>query len=134
MKPYLHARSSAKKYGGIPKDYLDIHDFMDSSKSALPDVRHRAILHSCFGCYIVEKLFGNTRINTDGKTYSVRDIAEQHCIEDLGTIPTLDKWFQTMKIQEWMGGPRKSVREIKWAEKLKKAENDTTDSIINLGD
>lgn len=105
MKPYIHAKSSAKKYGGQPEDYLDIHDFMDSSKAALPDVRHRAILHSAFGCFVVEKTFGTTRTNSAGKVYSTRDIAEDHCIEDLGFIPTVEQWFNTMEIQPWMGGP-----------------------------
>jgi len=54
VKPYRHARSSAAKYGGFPDDYLAIHDYMDSTKSAVPDVRHRAILHSAFGVFIVE--------------------------------------------------------------------------------
>ncbi len=107
MKPFLHAKSSAKKYGGKMEDYQDIHDFMDLSKSSLPDVRHRAVLHSSFGCFIVEQTFGKTRLNSDGKMYSPRDVAEDHTIEDLGFIPTLDKWFENMPIEKWMGGPSK---------------------------
>jgi hypothetical protein len=109
MKPYLHSKSSAKRYGGVAADYSDIHDFMDSTKSALADVRHRAILHSAFGCFIVEKIFGATRVNSESKTYSTRDVAEDHVIEDLGFIPTMDKWFANLPIEEWMGGPRKKV-------------------------
>lgn len=104
-KPYVHAKSSARRYGGCPEDYLEIHQFMDSTKSALADVRHRAILHSTVGCYIVEKVFGVVKVNSQGKEFSPRDVAEDHCIEDLGTIPTLDKWFEHMPIQTWMGGP-----------------------------
>lgn len=104
MKPLIHAKSSAKKWGGIPEDYMPIHDFMDSSKAALPDVRHRAILHSSFGIYIVEKVFGTHFKNSDGKDVSTRDIAEQHVLEDLKFIPTLDKWFATMQIEDWMTG------------------------------
>jgi hypothetical protein len=114
MKPYIHAKSSAKKYGGIPEDYLDIHNFMDSSKSVIADVRHRAIFHSAFGCFVVEKMFGETRQNSAGRIYSVRDVAEDHVIEDLGFIPTLDKWFSSMSKEDWMGGPSKKVTHYKW--------------------
>jgi hypothetical protein len=40
-KPYYHALSSAKKYGGEWQDYMEIHELMDSSKAAFPDNRHR---------------------------------------------------------------------------------------------
>jgi hypothetical protein len=114
MKPFIHAKSSAKRYGGVPEDYLEIHDFMDSSKAHIPDVRHRAIFHSSFGCYIVEKVFGVVRINSAGKEYSVRDVAEDHIIEDLGYIPTVQDYFQNMAIQPWMGGKSKKTKKIEW--------------------
>jgi hypothetical protein len=120
LKPHIHARSSARKFGGEADDYLDIHDFMDSTKASLPDVRHRAILHSAFGCYIVEKVFGTTRLNSDGRSYSTRDIAEQHCLEDLGTIPTIEKWLQNMPMEQWMGGPAKSKKIIDWDDEKQK--------------
>ena len=44
-----HAESSAKQYGGSLEDYLEIHEMMDSSKSAHADNRHRVIFHSAFG-------------------------------------------------------------------------------------
>lgn len=107
MKPYLHAITSAKRYGGLPEDYEAIHDFMDSSKAAVPDVRHRVLFHSAFGAFVVERVFGNTKINSEGKTYSPRDVAEDHIIEDLGFIPSLEKWVTGMPIEDWMGGPAK---------------------------
>lgn len=58
MKPYIHAQNSARKWGGAPEDYLDIHNFLDCSKAAHPDMRHRAILHSSLGCFIAERLYG----------------------------------------------------------------------------
>lgn len=114
MKPFIHAKSSAKKFGGIMEDYLDIHDFMDSSKAHIPDVRHRALFHSSFGCYIVEQMFGTTRINSAGKEYSTRDIAEQHIIEDLGFIPTVQDYFKNMTLETWMGGPSKKITTYDW--------------------
>lgn len=101
-KPWIHSLSSAKLFGGKPEDYLPIHDLMDSSKSVIPDVRHRAIFHSAFGIFIVEKVFGHNIINSECKEVSVRDIAEQHIVEDLGTIPTLQDWFRNMPIEDWM--------------------------------
>ena len=104
MKPLVHARISAKRYGGIPEDYLEIHDFFDSTKMALPDIRHRMMLHNAVGCYIAERIFGHTIVNSDNKTVHVRDIAENHIIEDLGFIPTLEQCFKGMPIEAWMGG------------------------------
>lgn len=106
-KPYIHAKSSARRYGGKPEDYIDIHEFFDSSKAALADVRHRAVLHSAFGIFLVEKFFGSTRTNSDNKVYSVRDIGEQHVMEDLGTIPTLEQWLTELPIEPWMMGKQK---------------------------
>jgi hypothetical protein len=102
MKPHIHAQSSASKYGGIPEDYLEIHNFMDSSKAAIADVRHRALFHSAFGIFVVERVFGVCITNSNGKKVSVRDIAEQHVLEDLGFIPSLEHWLKTMPIEPWM--------------------------------
>lgn len=104
MKPFIHARSSAKKFGGTTAEYLDIHQFLDSSKAHFADVRHRALFHNTFGCFIVEQIFGVTRFNSDGREYSTRDIAEQHILEDLGTIPTVGDYLKHMELQTWMGG------------------------------
>jgi hypothetical protein len=107
LKPLYHAKLSVKKYGGKVEDYLEIHNFIDSSKASLPDVRHRAILHSSFGIFIVEKVFGVYLINSNGKDVNVRDIAEEHVIQDLGVIPTVENWLYTLPIESWMAGDRK---------------------------
>jgi len=31
-KPWIHAKNSARKFGGVPEDYLPIHNLMDSSQ------------------------------------------------------------------------------------------------------
>lgn len=108
MKPHLHARTSARKYGGAPEDYYAIHTFIDGSKAAVADMRHRAALHNAFGCFVVEAVFGVTAINSEGKTYSPRDVAEDHIIEDLGFLPTLEMWLKNMALQPWMGGNRRA--------------------------
>lgn len=104
MKAYLHGKIHAKKYGGVPDDYADIDDFIDSTKQAVADVRHRAILHSAFGCFLVEKMFGRTRINSAGREYSPRDVAEDHIQQDLGFIPTMEHYLNNMTVQPWMSG------------------------------
>lgn len=109
MKPYIHARSSASKFGGVAEDYIEIHNFMDSTKAALPDSRHRAILHNSFGIFLAEKVFGVTITNSEGRKVSVRDVAEQHVIEDMGFIPTIEKWFENMAIEPWMISPKHNI-------------------------
>jgi hypothetical protein len=105
MKPLLHANLSVKAHGGHVDDYLPIHNFIDSSKSAHPDVRHRAILHSAFGCYLVEQVFGTyITLKDSGKRVSTRDIAEEHIIQDLGFIPTVERYLNCMSIEPWMSG------------------------------
>ena len=56
--PFHHALSSAKKWGGGPEDYLLLHQYMDQSKAAEADFRHRAILHHSFGIFMLEQHFG----------------------------------------------------------------------------
>ena len=110
MKPFKHARISAKKFGGSPDDYIDIHEFIDTTKSAFADMRHRAILHNSMGPYICARVFGEQRYNSDGRIYDVRDVAEQHILDDLGVIPTLDAWLKNMRLQPWMGGNKPKVQ------------------------
>lgn len=102
MKPYIHAINSAKRYGGIPEDYIKIHNFFDSTKAAWADVRHRAILHSSFGIFIVEQVFGTTITNSEGKVVNVRDIGEDHVVEDCGKIPSIENWLDKLPLQDWM--------------------------------
>jgi hypothetical protein len=107
MKPHYHANLSVKKHGGRPEDYMDIHEFIDHSKSALADVRHRAMLHSAWGIYVAQQVFGETRHNSEGRQYAVRDIAEEHVLQDLGFIPTVERWLQKLPIEPWMSGTMK---------------------------
>jgi hypothetical protein len=71
------------------------------------------VLHSAFGIYLIERIFGATFTNSDGRTVSVRDVAEDHVLEDLGTIPSLDDWLEDMPIKQWMGGPSRKHTFIK---------------------
>lgn len=105
MKPQIHSENSVKRYGGQVSDYYMIHDWFDQTKAGWADIRHRAILHSSFGIYICEQVFGTTITNSDGKIISVRDIAEDHVAEDFGgKIPTIQEWLQDIPIKDWMTG------------------------------
>ncbi len=100
--PVEHARNSAKKFGGKPEDYLEIHCWFDQSKELMADMRHRALRHHSAGIYEAERIFGHEITNSDGNLVQVRYIGEQHVLEDLGFIPTLEDWFENMELQDWM--------------------------------
>ena len=117
MKPLAHAKNSAKKYGGHPDDYMEVHNLMDSSKAAHASMKHRMVYHSAFGIFIVEQILGTTMINSAGRVVNIRDLAEDHVLEDLGRIPSLDDWVRNMPLEPWMMGSqrggRKGYRRIK---------------------
>jgi hypothetical protein len=104
-KPFYHAQNSAKKYGGVPEDYVDIHDFMDLSKGTISDNRHRALTHnSWFMINVIPRVFGAVRVNSDGRKYVPSQIAEDHIAEDFGMkfIPTAQDWLQEIPMDGWM--------------------------------
>src|SRR5271156_6239239 len=104
-KPLLHSISSAKKFGGKWEDYISLHEFLDSSKGVIADNRHRALTHnSWFLSVVIERVFGVTIQNSAGKTISVRDVAEQHVIEDLGCIPSGQDYLAELEYKQWMEG------------------------------
>jgi hypothetical protein len=116
--PHYHAKSSAKRFGGISSDYQAIHDWFDQTKAHIPDVRHRALLHSSFGIFLCEQVFGTVLVRkSDGREVPVRTIAEQHVQEDMGFIPTPAQWFRTMQMEPWMGRGAKALsREVERTE------------------
>ncbi|MBK8723539.1 MAG: hypothetical protein IPL95_15140 [Saprospiraceae bacterium] len=105
-KPFIHAKSSVKKFGGNINDYLEIHNLLDSSKSVIADNRHRSLTHnSWFVSTIIERIFGTTIFNSEGKEVSTREIAEQHILEDFGGfIPSGQDFLQELEYKEWMNG------------------------------
>lgn len=120
MIPYIHAELSAKRYGGIPEDYLDIHEFMDSSKAAFPNNLHRVLTHnSWFTVNVLPKVFGHVRTNSDGRRYNVKDVGEYHILEDfrMQFIPSVQDYLENMVLQPWMnngmGIPRRCELQFK---------------------
>jgi|SRR5581483_937799 len=104
-KPIIHAESSAKRWGGSPEDYIEIHNFMDSSKGAIADNRHRALTHNAwFLSNVLERVFGVHFLNSAGRRVSVRDVGEQHVLEDFGSkfIPSAQDYLENMDFIPWM--------------------------------
>lgn len=113
MKPYSHAKSSAHKFGGKLDDYMSLHNWFDQTKAHVADMRHRAILHNAFGIFLLEQQFGVYFTNSDGKVVQVRDIGEQHVLEDLGKIPSLDECMKGLPMEAWFGGPIRKKKIIR---------------------
>ena len=61
--------------------------------------------HHSEGIFECEKVFGNSFINSDGKTVYTRYVAEQHVKEDCNNyIPTAKEWVDMIssgKPKEW---------------------------------
>lgn len=113
-KPWIHAKNSARKFGGNPEDYIEIHNLMDSSKNCMGDNRHRALTHNSWFIGAggpLEMIFGVVIKNSSGKEVSVRDIGEQHILEDFGMrfIPTPQDYLQEMEIKPWMNNNREDT-------------------------
>lgn len=100
--PWHHSVRSAKLFGGVPEDYLLIHQWFDESKAHFPDLRHRALRHHSEGIFACEQRFGVCLKNAIGRDVPVRTIGEQHVKDDLGWIPTLKDWLSHIAIQPWM--------------------------------
>lgn len=108
MVPQFHAESSAKRYGGKPEDYLEIHVLMDSTKACFSNNAHRVLSHnSWFTGTILPLLYketGGMIINSDGKKIPAKDIGEYHVLEDFRNqfIPTPQDYLENLVMQPWM--------------------------------
>lgn len=116
MNSWYHAQSCARKWGGEPEHYLPIHEFIDSSKQVIGDVRHRAVYHHTLGVFLCERIFGKTltieKSPPGGPVLRpirvpVRLIAERHILEDLGWLPSPADYLKDTPIATWMSGKRR---------------------------
>lgn len=112
MHCFYHAQSSVKLFGGRPEDYQPLHDWFDESKSILADFRHRALRHHAEGIFMLERFFGTTLTNSDGRAVPVRLIGEQHVREDLGRIPSFADWARLIKPEPWMARSNHPVSRV----------------------
>jgi len=96
MSPYLHAKSSARKWAGVPEDYIALHQFFDETKQFTGDWTHRALRHHAQGIEESIKVFGHTITNSLGQKIPTKVLAEQHVMEDCGFIPTIQDWLKPL--------------------------------------
>lgn len=103
-QPVTHAKSSVRRYKGKIEDYLDIHVYMDSSKHAVADMRHRMLTHTPWFCEnVLPRVFGEIRTNSDGHIYHPKKIGYDHIEEDFkGQIPATADWFLKLPFEPWM--------------------------------
>jgi hypothetical protein len=102
---WVHSKSSAKRYGGEPEDYLNIHIKMDCSKAYFSSNVHRALTHHSFWIHeVMIPIFGYTITNSNGREICVKDLCEQHILEDFGMkfIPTAQDYLENMEFKDWM--------------------------------
>ena len=97
-----HCLSSGRRWGGRVEDYRALHDWFDQSKAIIADPRHRALRHHAEGIFMLETIFGQTIVNSDGRIVPVRLIGEQHVIEDLGRVPSFADWAREIRPASWM--------------------------------
>lgn len=96
MKPLQHAQISAKTYGGDWADYIEIHSFLDSSKSACAHFKHRFLLHHIEGIELGVSIFGDKIINSQKKEISTRMLLTEHLIEDVGRVVSIENWARDL--------------------------------------
>jgi hypothetical protein len=106
--PYYHSISSCKRFGGTPDDYLEVHEWFDRGKASQPDFKHRALSHHSQGIYDAAQLFGATILISTGARGPTRLIGEQHVMEDLGFVPSLQDWMDLLFVKRWMS-PRSKL-------------------------
>jgi len=78
---------------------------MDCSKAYVADNRHRALTHTNFWIHeVMIPIFGYVMKNSAGRDVSVKDVCEQHILEDFGMkfIPTAQDYLERMKFEDWM--------------------------------
>jgi hypothetical protein len=119
VNSWHHAVSAAHKWGGTPEHYIDVEEFLDSSKKIIGDARHRSIYHHTEGVWLCQRIFGRVIRLESGcrvKLIPVRLVAERHILEDLGRLPSPKDYIDGMLLQPWMSGATR--REVPLADIL----------------
>ncbi len=96
MKPLQHAQISAKTYGGKWQDYIEVHNFLDSSKATCAHFKHRFLLHHIEGIELGVRIFGETLTNSENETIETHRLLTDHLIEDVGRIVPVEDWARDM--------------------------------------
>lgn len=105
MKPIHHALVSARLFGGTPQDYVALHTAYDMSKAALPDMRHRAALHSVdHGAAVMGMAFPHQIAGV-----SLDKLCTQHVNDDQGFDVKLDTWLDECEVPTFARIRRKPI-------------------------
>jgi hypothetical protein len=112
VNSWHHAVSAARKWGGKPEDYIEVEEFIDSSKKIIGDPRHRSLYHHTEGVWLCQRIFGRTlAVEREHATIQVpvRLVAERHVLEDLGWLPSPADYIGGMPIKTWMSGAQRKT-------------------------
>ncbi len=96
MKPLQHAQISQKTYGGLWTDYIEIHNFLDSSKAACAHFKHRFLLHHTEGIELGVRIFGETVTNSENEQIEIKRLLTDHLIEDVGRVVSVEDWARNL--------------------------------------
>jgi len=96
MKPLQHAQISQKTYGGCWTDYVEVHNFLDSSKAACAHFKHRFLLHHAEGIELGGRIFGASFVNSENKIVETRRLLTEHLIEDVGRVVSVEDWARDL--------------------------------------
>jgi hypothetical protein len=121
--PMIHSKSTVKRWGGKPEDYLAIHELIDSPKATMNNNSSRALTHNTWFAYtIIPKIFGYNITNSDGKSVDTVDIAMLHIAEDfrMKFVPTPQDYLKHMEVQAWFNN---GVKVIDNPEAIETAQN-----------
>ena len=110
--PEIHAKSSAKRWGGNYKDYIEIHELIDSPKVVMNNNTARTLTHNTWFAYeMIPLVFGYNITNSAGKSVDTTDIAMLHILEDFRFkfVPTPQDYLKHLVLQPWMNNGVKMV-------------------------
>ena len=96
--PIVHAKSSAKQFGGKWEEYVHLHEWLDETKAWYGHSLHRMFRHHSEGIFQMEKIFGPSFTNSDNKVVYTRYVGEQHVREDCNNyIPSAKEWVTALE-------------------------------------
>jgi hypothetical protein len=89
MRPWQHAKASARRGARDWQADLAIHELLDVTKASLPDLRHRMVLHNAdLGPEIAARCFPDRP--------HAREVARAHAREDLGADVPVRVWIELL--------------------------------------
>lgn len=105
MQPWRHAVATSRMRQSDWKEDLEIHEFIDSAKTACPDLRHRIILHNCdLGLALAEQIFDDRE--------DIELVFSEHVKQDIGCYPSISDWVSTANRDIRVGWHRPNDEEV----------------------